>query len=219
VRLSVAFLIYALFVEVAAAQWRADVSGGAFLAASTTTLTDRHLGRLCCGTAGDAADVNFGAGAVWALGLGYAVSDHVEIVGRFQHALSRYVASADLLTYGYRLPIDTVNSSLDVFSVTAGGRFHLLPPGQQFRPWVVTEAGWYHANGEVNEPFCGRSSCGPPFVMDEKTEHGVGFNVGAGFDLAVTDTVSVGLEARYHRVFVLGDFGFLAPMANLGFHF
>ena len=106
-----------------------------------------------------------------------------------------------------------------MFSLTAGGRFHLLPPGQRFRPWIVTEFGWYHANSKAHESFCGRSSCGPPYTTDEAAGDGVGVDGGAGFDVVVTDALSLGLETRYHRAFVLGNFGFLTTMATFGIHF
>ena len=213
-------LLSLLVVRSADAQWRLDVSGGAFLAASTVTLTDRKLPPgVCCGVAGDQAEADFGAGGAYALGVGWAVSDHVEAVGHFQHALSRTVDHAKLELGDFDSPFESTDSELDVFSVTAGGRFHLLPPGQVYRPWIVTEVGWYHANGGVEETSCGRGGCGFTGAHDDRTGDGIGFNAGGGFDVGLSDALSVGMDVRYHRAFVLGDFGFITAMATLGVHF
>ena len=215
-------LLSLLLVGSAHGQWRLDLSGGAFLAASTVTLTDRKLpSGVFGGVAGDQAKADFGPGGAYALGVGWTASDHVEAVAHFQHALSRTVDDATL-EFGpdFKRPLDTTDSELDVFSVTGGARFHLLPPGQAFRPWIVTEVGWYHANGGVEEISCGgRCAGGLTGARDDRTGDGFGFNAGAGFDVALTDALSVGLESRYHYALILGDFGFITTMATVGVHF
>ena len=214
-------LLSLLLVRSADAQWRLDLSGGAFLAASTVTLTDRKLpSGVCCGVAGDQAEADFGAGGAYALGVGWTASDHVDAVAHFQHALSRTVDDAELEFGDFRTPLNTTDSELDVFSVTGGARFHVLPPGQAFRPWIVTEVGWYHANGGVEEISCGgRCAGGLTGARDDRTGDGFGFNAGGGFDVALTDALSVGLETRYHYALILGDFGFITTMATVGVHF
>jgi hypothetical protein len=112
-----------------------------------------------------------------------------------------------------------VDSELDVFSLTAGGRFHLTPPARRVRPWVVGELGWYHATASVDEPFCGRTTGGAPLTYYDGSGDGVGLNAGGGLDLALTDMLSVGLDVRYHHAFVLGDFRFVTTMATVGVHF
>ena len=47
-----------------------------------------------------------------------------------------------------------------------------------------------------------------------------GLNLGGGFDVPVTDLVSLGLDLRYHNAFdALGGLQFITTMLNVGFHF
>ncbi len=118
----------------AADQWRVDISAGAFVAPSRVQFSEQHLGPLCC--TWDSVSAQFDTGGSYALGVGYVLTDHVELVGQFQRSLSRDAHGLRLGTHGDLVePVSPLGSSdLDVFALTGGGRFHLLPPGRRLRP-------------------------------------------------------------------------------------
>lgn len=203
--------------DVRAARWRLDVGGGAMIPLSANDLPDAPDD-----SSDTRYDADFADGGSYALGMGYVLTDHVELTGQFQHSLSR---DADRLgdLFGRRrvekLDIRTTDSELDVFSVTAGGRLHLLAPGHRVRPWIIGQLGWYRASAQVLTFTCGRG-CRPPLHFIGGLEDGFGINAGGGIDVAVTPTVSVGFDARYHRAFgLLGELQFLTTMAVVSLRF
>jgi hypothetical protein len=164
----------------------------------------------------------YGTGGSYAVGTYYAVTDHFELGGQFAQSLSRdveHLANSNGST--------TKEPALDIFSLTFGARVHALSPDHRLRPWLIGEAGWYRASAEVDE-IPTRGSCIPhcPIFSFFGLHHsggpddGFGFNVGAGFDVAVTRWLSIGPDVRYHRaVNVLGNLEFITTTANAALHF
>jgi len=212
------------------AQWRVDLSGGA--------LVDRwavHLPNSALGHSPDLhqpGDARFDTGGTYALGASYVLSNHFEVGGQFQHSLSRQV---DRLTIPTRFPETvpkglTAKPALDVFSVTAGTRVHLLPQDRRVRPWLIGQVGWYRARAEVTELLGpAQLPCGAPIncfpvgtlrIRRSGGDDGFGFNVGGGVDVALTRLLSVGADVRYHRaVNVLENVDFVTTMVSLGLRF
>jgi len=207
--------------NVANAQWRVDVSGGALVDPSPVHLPVQR-------PAGARAIADFDDGGSYALGAAYAIGNHFELGGQFQHALSRQAHRLRLPGGPFSTTTATANPALDVFSVTVGGRVHLLPPERRVRPWLVGQLGWYRATAEVDE------RTGPPSLSGcvphcplaglrlhhSGSDDGLGVNVGGGVDVALNQLISVGIDVRWHRLFNLLDhLSFLTTMASLSFHF
>ena len=98
----------------------------------------------------------------------------------------------------------------------------------RFRPWLIAEGGWYRANAQIDEvavPVAGECfpHCPfgfPGFHHSGGPDDGFGFNVGTGFDFALTPWLSIGPDVRYqHAVNVLGNLDFVTTSATVGFHF
>jgi opacity protein-like surface antigen len=169
----------------AQAQWRVDLEGGASIPASGVDLT----------ASGSQFDTAVSVGGSYAVGGGYAFLDWLEATAQFQQSFM------GLFT--------VLGTSLDLYSFTAGGRVYLLPPGR-FRPWLVSQIGWYRTNATAS--FFGGDVT--------RTDDSFGLNAGAGFDITVTDRVSLGLDVRYHNAFqALDGFQAVTTMFNVGLHF
>lgn len=140
------------------------------------------------------------AGPSFAIGGGYAPTNYLELNAQFQNSFA----------------VDSLfgDESVDVYSVTAGPRIYMLP-GAPVQPWLAGQIGWYRASGSVDDCFI--------FCDDEhqsREDDTFGLNVGGGFDVPVTDLVSLGLDVRYHNAFdALGGLQFVTTMLNVGFHF
>jgi hypothetical protein len=152
------------------------------------------IGDVTIAEGGDSADIGIDVGGSFAVGGGYGLGDWADVTAHFQ---------------GNFAGLSAVGTSLDVFSFTAGGRAYLLPP-QRFRPWLATEIGWYRADAGANLIFSSVN----------ESEDSFGLNAGAGFDVALNQRVSLGLDVRYHNAFdALGGVQFVTSMFNVGIHF
>jgi len=181
--LVIAVAAFGLLVPVASAEVRVDFEGGAIVPTSDVSLND--------GTT-----LDLGAGGSWAIGAGYLFGDHFELGGQFQQGFSGF-------------DIGVAENSLNVISLTGGGRFYPLPKGR-VRPWLVTQIGWYRARGEIGIIGIGTSD----------TEDTFGLNTGGGLDVHITDLVSLGVDVRYHNAFnALGGLQFVTTMFNVALHF
>ena len=113
------------------------------------------------------------------------------------------------------LAIDSLfGDSVEVYSVTAGPQVYVLPDAA-IQPWLVGQIGWYRASGSVDDCFlyCDNDH-------QSREDDPFGLNVGGGFDVPVTDLVSLGVDVRYHNaVDALGGFQFVTTMLNVGFRF
>jgi hypothetical protein len=166
------------------ARWRIDVEGGAIVGTKDVEISedDSH------------AQFNIVPGPSVAVGGSYGLGDWVDVTAHYQSSFG-----------GFGL------DSVDVDSVTAGGRVYLMPAGR-IRPWVTSEIGWYHADGEVAGIF-GRDI--------EQSDDSFGLNAGGGLDVFVNRRVSLGVDVRYHDAFDTFNNGlqFVTTMFNVGVHF
>ena len=219
--------VAAVLASPAGAQWRVDVSGGAFVAPSRVQFSEQHFpaGEFQELPLWSSISAKFDTGGSYALGAGYAITDRIELLGQFQHSLSRdiralrFEARSGLVAQSSNL---TARADLDVFSLTGGARLHLLPSGQRLRPWLVGQMGWYRATAELKDPICegGRIYCGPSVARYNGSSDGFGVQGGGGFDYAVSGLVSVGVDVRYHKAFdLIGGLHFVTTMATVGIHF
>lgn len=91
-------------------------------------------------------------------------------------------------------------------AVTGAGRYR-LPGSEWLRSSLGGGLGWYRVEA-CDFPLGG---CGP-------SDNAFGFNLGAGVDVPVyRDTVTLGLDARWHHAFVGGGFDAGTALLNLGF--
>ncbi len=188
----IGLVILLLLSTPAEGRWRIDVEGGAIVPGASVTLGDDDGGDVDTDVSTD-----FNAGGSFAVGGGYSLNDYVEVGGQFQGSLSG-------------LDLGFASDTLEVYSLTGGPRVYALPATYRFRPWVVGQIGWYRASAEAS--FFGAEV--------HKTEDGFGGNVGGGFDVAIVDRVSLGIDVRYHRpVDVFDGFDFVTTMFNVGLHF
>jgi len=213
-----------LVASAADAQWRIDLSGGALVMPWAVDLQHAEiLNDPAINVRDFSTTARFETGGTYAVGARYAITEHLELGGQFEQSLSR---DAD------RLPNSrgsvTRNAALDIFSVTFGTRIHLLSSDHRFRPWLIAEGGWYRANAQIDEvavPVAGEcfTHCPfgfPGFHHSGGPDDGFGFNVGTGFDFALTPWLSIGPDVRYHHaVNVLGNLDFVTTSATVGFHF
>lgn len=181
----------AVHAGVAAAQWRLDLEGGAFIPVSRVEFREGNT----------EIDAGLGTGAAFAVGGAYGLADWVDLTAQFQ------VAS----TLGL---FDDHN--VDVFSITPGARVFVLPATYRFRPWLGGQIGWYLVDGQFHNAFLFDEDADDV----DKSENSFGLNVGGGFDFAINHRVSLGIDVRYHNAFdALGGFQFVTTMVNVGIHF
>jgi len=139
-------------------------------------------------------DAGVNAGGSFAAGAGYGIGDWFEPTAHFQGNFA-----------GLAVPF---GEELQVYSLTGGGRVYLTEP-QMVRPWLTSEIGWYHAN--FNETGL--------FSSSNSTANSFGLNAGAGVDVAVSPTVSLGVDARYNNAFnAFKGIQFVTTMLNVGIH-
>jgi Outer membrane protein beta-barrel domain len=135
------------------------------------------------------------AGPALGIGVGYALTDHVEL-GANAHAAS---------------DVHIFDRSMGFGSVTAGARYYILDRSAAVRPWVIGQGGWY--TGSVSE-----SNLFGPTTHHE--DSGGGVNVGAGCDVPVGKLVSLGTDIRWNQTIgLLNDPGYLTTLATVAFHF
>jgi hypothetical protein len=191
-RMTVGLLSVGLLSETPVeATWRIDIEGGAFVPGSSVTIGN--------GGEGDQTEVStdFNVGGSVAVGGGYSLNDYVELGGQFQSSISG-------------IDIGIASDTFNVSSLTFGPRLYALPSTYRVRPWVVGQIGWYRAHGEVGAFGAGIN----------QTDNGFGANVGGGMDVAVSQHVSLGVDARYHHpVDVFDGLQFVTTMFNVGLHF
>jgi len=179
-----ALVLVTLFAAPVHARWRLDLEGGAAIPVARVNLGNTAQ-----------TDTAVSTGGSYAIGGGYGIGDWFEATAQFQQSLMGL-----FVIFG---------NSLDLYSFTAGGRAYLLPPGR-FRPWLVTQIGWYRTDATASF-FGGQIT---------QTADSFGINAGAGFDITVTERVSLGLDVRYHNAFqALDGFEAVTTMFNVGLHF
>jgi hypothetical protein len=134
-------------------------------------------------------------GGALGVGVGYALTDHLEVGANAQ--------TAD--------HINIFDRSTGFSSVTAGARYYILGRSGPVLPWLIGQGGWY--SGSVTESDIFRP-------ITHREDSGGGVNVGAGFDVPVGKLVSVGTDIRWNQTIgVLNDPGFVTTLATVAFHF
>jgi len=165
--------------------WRIDAAGGAIVGAGKVKVSE----------GGDSGQFDIVPGGSFAVGGGYGLGNWVDLTTHFQSSFTGFDVIA--------------SQSLDVYSLTAGGRVYLLPPGR-VRPWLASELGWYRADGEVGGLFL-------PTI--HQSDDSFGLNAGGGVDVNVNRRVSLGVDVRYHDAFdALNGLQFVTTMFNVGIH-
>jgi hypothetical protein len=175
------------------AQLHVGVRGGALVAASGLSLPDASLG--------------VGAGSSYALEAGWMLGERLELGLRWQQVFASLDLTDDSVT----------GTQLDVGALTGGVRCFVLGTAATLRPWIALHVGWYRADGAVDQvsgvPSRGRPA---PEVSTERHGDTMGFNVGGGVGVAVTELLSIDLELRYHYT---AELGFLTPLLGFSVRF
>jgi len=134
-------------------------------------------------------------GPALGVGVGYALTDHIEL-------------GADAQTAAH---VNIFDRTTGFSSVTAGARYYVLGRSGAVQPWLIGQGGWY--SGSVTQPRLFASTI-------HHTDSGGGVNVGAGFDVPVGKLVSLGADVRWNQTIgVLDDPGYVTTLANVAFHF
>jgi hypothetical protein len=167
-------------------RFRIDLTPGVLAAGSDVSFTEDGVRRT--------ADTSVGPAI--RLGGGYKLTEHFDLSASAQGANT----SGEF--FGRRVGYT---------GITGGTRFYPLGRDTRVRPWLVGEAGWYHAHSRFD------------FVIgsvSERSADGGGLNVGTGFDVPIGRHFSVGFDTRWNQTLGLfNDPGYLTTNANLGFHF
>lgn len=172
-------------------RWRIDSAVGAVIPTDSVELRKGD----------DPNRVDKSSGVSFALGGGHGLSDWVDLMGNFQGSFAGL--SGD---------------SLDLYSLTGGGRVFLTPPGW-LRPWLASGIGWYRVAASASIPNEGSFLFGPSRSTTNETDDSFGLNVGGGFDVFVHPKVSLGIDARYHNApSAFGGFDFVTALFNVGVH-
>jgi opacity protein-like surface antigen len=183
--------LLALATARAEAGWRLDLQIGAFVPTSDVEFDHRSID----------VDADLGAGMSFVIGGGYGLGDWVELTTQFQVAGTTDIFDED---------------SAGVLSFTPGARVFLVPAPKRFRPWLGGQIGWYRVDGSFNNEFLFNNRDDDV----DRTDDSFGINVGGGFDCAINQRVSLGLDVRYHNAFdALDGFEFVTTNVNVGIHF
>ena len=153
--------------------------------------------------AGDEVHAESSQGLGLGIGVGYALSEHFDLA-----------ADAESTGEGTDLSLFDSGTSASFDSVTAGVRYYPIGRRRWVRPWLIGEAGWYHAEAAVFESGLFHRE------RHEVDDDGGGLNVGAGFDVPVGRLVSLGAGIRYNKTLgVFDDPSYTTAMAQVSFHF
>jgi len=215
-------------VSVAAdTRWRLDFAGGALAVPSEVrprlSKEDQVAGDFKGATV---LPTDFKHGGSYAVGLGYALSDCLEVHGDFQQSLPGYdvenlVIPNPRLRTTFSVPV--TKSALDIFSFSVGGRFYLRSSTSTVRPWLGCQIGWYRGTIHLRGPLCGGPESSTPCLTQnlmDQVNDGVGINAGGGVDVAVTRWLSLGLDLRYQNALtVFGGFDYVTTLFDVAVHF
>jgi hypothetical protein len=143
------------------AHWRLDLEGGALAIASDVKPgLSSPFGFSCCA---EASRSDFESGASYAVGVGYALSDRLEVAGHVHQSFPGYAPRTLGVRFAvgqptFRVPV--TNAGLEILSTTVGARFYLLPSTWRGRPWLAGELGWYRGTLELRTLLCGSPESG-----------------------------------------------------------
>src|SRR6266446_5221886 len=222
-----AVIVATMFAVAGAAdkRWRLDLAGGELAIPSAVkpslrgTVTPSLFESSFRGE--QIARSPFKSGPSYAVGIGYQLTDWVEISGHFQHSMPRYdphTVHIRVDDTGPTFAVPVLKSHLEFFSASIGGRLYLRRPTSTVRPWLVSEVGWYRGTVQLHDLPCGGPSSDCSFSVNQ-VDDGFGVNVGGGVDFAVTRWLSSGLDLRYHNALtVLGGFDFVTALVDVGIH-
>jgi len=220
-----ALLVVPMLSGIAAAadaRWRLDLAGGALAVPSSVRPgLGKGFGFSCCEA--EASRSHFESGGSYAVGVGYALTERLELTGHFHQSFPGYEPRTLGVRFAtgeptFRVPV--TKADLEILSATVGARFYLLPSTWRARPWLVSQLGWYRATLELRAPLCGGPESSCTNGDGDEVDDGFGINVGGGVDLAVTRWLSLGLDLRYHNALtVLGGFDFVTTLFDVSFRF
>jgi hypothetical protein len=169
---------------------RLEIEAGALVAGSDATVD----------IAGSNVSIDTGVGPAFAVGAGYALTDHLEVGGAFHAASTDAELFADDVSY---------------IALTPHLRYYPLGRAVIVRPWLAVAGGWYRADADL-----GSFSLFGSNQDDDRADDGGGMNFGGGLDVPIGRRVSLGAALRYHQTLgVFDDPGFLTTMVNVGVYF